>query len=665
MKANFLILCLLTILSLNTVNSQNIYNLESPQKNINIKITVDKDFLKYSVTHGNTVVINDSPISIELSDGKILGANPIVRSTKNESINESIKADFYKKEHVENNYNELTLNFKGNYSIQFRAYDDGIAYRFCTKFPKPITIVKENISYNFDEDYTTYIPYVNPGNFYGDNISKQFFNSFENVYTITQLSQIKDDKLAFLPVLVSLKDNKKVVITEANLEDYPGTYLRKNNENDNSLSGIHANYPKTEEQGGYNMLQYLVKEREDYIAKVEGTRNFPWRCMIISEEDKELTNNDMVYRLAEPSRIDDNSWIVPGKVAWEWWNAWNIKDVDFESGINNETYKHYIDFAAEYGIEYVILDEGWAVNKKADLFEVIPEIDLIELVEYADSKGVGIVLWAGYVAIDRDMEEVCKYYSEMGIKGFKVDFIDRDDQKTVNFYYRMAETAAKYHLIIDFHGAYKPTGLSRTYPNVLNFEGVYGLENVKWNQDLDLVTYETTIPFIRMLAGSMDYTQGAMRNANRDNYRAVWTEPMSQGSRCRQLAEYVVFESPFNMLCDSPSSYRDEDECAQYIAEIPTVWDETIAIDGKLGEYVIIARRSGDRWYVGGITNWEEREIEIDLSPLNLKHDQAVEFRDGVNANKIAEDYVKSSVTVTDNTYKVKMSKGGGFVLIF
>ena len=665
MKAKSLILCLLTILSFNIVNSQNIYNLESPQKNINIKITVDKDFLKYSVTHDNTVIINDSPISMKLSDGKVLGANPIVRSSKTESVNENIKADFYKKEYVENNYNELTLNFKGYYSVQFRAYDDGVAYRFCTKFPKQITITKENIIYNFNEDYTAHIPYVNPGNFYGDNISKQFFNSFENVYTITQLSQIEDDKLAFLPILVSLKDNKKVVITEANLEDYPGTYLRKNKENANSLSGIHANYPKTEEQGGYNMLQYLVKEREDYIAKTEGTRNFPWRCMVISEEDKELTNNDMVYRLAEPSRIDDNSWIVPGKVAWEWWNAWNIKDVDFESGINNETYKHYIDFASEYGIEYVILDEGWAVNKKADLFEVIPEIDLIELVEYADSKGVGIVLWAGYVAIDRDMEEVCKYYSEMGIKGFKVDFIDRDDQKTVNFYYRMAETAAKFHLIIDFHGAYKPTGLSRTYPNVLNFEGVYGLENVKWNQSLDLVTYETTIPFIRMLAGSMDYTQGAMRNANKDNYRAVWTEPMSQGTRCRQLAEYVVFESPFNMLCDSPSSYRDEDECAKYIAEIPTVWDETIALDGRLGEYVIIARRSGDRWYIGGITNWEERKIEIDLSPLNLKHDQAIEFRDGVNANKIAEDYVKSNITVTNNTYEAKMSKGGGFVLIF
>ena len=665
MNTKSLILCILLILSSNIARSQKTYNLESPQKNINITVTADKDFIKYSVKHGNTVIIKNSPISMELSDGKVLGASPIVKSYKNESVNEKIKSPFYKKESVENNYNELTVNLKGNYSIQFRAFDDGIAYRFCTKFPKPITIVKENITYNFDEDYTAYIPYVNPSKGPGDNISKQFFNSFENTYTIAPISGMKNDKLAFLPILISLKDNKKIVITEANLEDYPGTYLTKNKTNKNSSVGLHAKYPKVEKQGGYNNLQYIVEEREDYIANVEGTRNFPWRCMIISEEDKELTNNDMIYRLSEPSRIEDESWIVPGKVAWEWWNAWNIKDVDFESGINNETYKHYIDFASEYGIEYVILDEGWAVNKEADLFDVIPEIDIIDLVEYADLKGVGIILWAGYVAIDRDMEEICKYYSEIGVKGFKVDFIDRDDQKAVNFYYKMAETAAKYHLIVDFHGAYKPTGLNRTFPNVLNFEGVYGLENVKWNQNLDLVTYETMIPFIRMLAGPIDYTQGAMRNANRDNYRAVWTEPMSQGTRCRQLAEYVIFESPLNMMCDSPSNYKDEEECAKFITEIPTVWDETVALDGKVGEYVVIARRSGDRWYIGGISNWEEREIEIDLSVLNLKHQQAIEFRDGVNANKIAEDYVKGNINITNGVYNAQIKKGGGFVLIF
>lgn len=664
MKAKSILICLMLAISCNFIYAQKKYTLKSPDEKISVNVTVGNNQITYSVMHDNTSVIIDSPISMELSDGKILGADPVVRNIKTETVDKLIKAYFYKKEYVEDYYNELTLTFKGNYNIQFRAYNDGVAYRFCTRFTKPITIINENVVYNFDNDYTTYVPYVNARKSETDFITKQFFNSFENQYTITSISDMESDRLAFMPIMVSLKDGKKVVITEADLENYPGTFLMRNSV-ENSIRGLQSRYPKTEVQGGHNMLQSVVKEREDFCARVQGTRDFPWRCMIISSEDKELANNDMVYRLASPSRVEDISWIVPGKVAWEWWNAWNIKDVDFESGINNDTYKHYIDFASEYGIEYIILDEGWAVNKKADLFSVIPEIDLTELVEYANNKGVGIVLWAGYLAMERDMEEVCKYYSEMGVKGFKVDFMDRDDQKMVDFYYKMAAFAAKYHLIVDFHGAYKPTGLNRTYPNVVNFEGVFGLEQVKWAQDIDLVTYETTIPYIRMLAGPMDYTQGAMRNANKDNYRAVWSEPMSQGTRCRQLAEYVIFESPFNMLCDSPSNYRDEDECARFIAEIPTVWDETIALDGKVGEYTVIARRSGDRWFVGGITNWDEREIEIDLSELCLKTNKGIEFRDGINANKIAEDYNKNNISIENNVYKAKMSKGGGFVIIF
>lgn len=664
MKTKSILICLMLAISCNFIYAQKKYTLKSPDEKISVNVTVGNNQITYSVMHDNTSVIIDSPISMELSDGKILGADPVVRNIKTETVDKLIKAHFYKKEYVEDYYNELTLTFKGNYNIQFRAYNDGVAYRFCTRFTKPITIINENVVYNFDNDYTTYVPYVNARKSETDFITKQFFNSFENQYTITSISDMESDRLAFMPIMVSLKDGKKVVITETDLENYPGTFLMRNSV-ENSIRGLQSRYPKTEVQGGHNMLQSVVKEREDFCARVQGTRDFPWRCMIISSEDKELANNDMVYRLASPSRVEDISWIVPGKVAWEWWNAWNIKDVDFESGINNDTYKHYIDFASEYGIEYIILDEGWAVNKKADLFSVIPEIDLTELVEYANNKGVGIVLWAGYLAMERDMEEVCKYYSEMGVKGFKVDFMDRDDQKMVDFYYKMAAFAAKYHLIVDFHGAYKPTGLNRTYPNVVNFEGVFGLEQVKWAQDIDLVTYETTIPYIRMLAGPMDYTQGAMRNANKDNYRAVWSEPMSQGTRCRQLAEYVIFESPFNMLCDSPSNYRDEDECARFIAEIPTVWDETIALDGKVGEYTVIARRSGDRWFVGGITNWDEREIEIDLSELCLKTNKGIEFRDGINANKIAEDYNKNNISIENNVYKAKMSKGGGFVIIF
>ena len=664
MKINKIIISLLLIISTNIGFAQKKYTLESPDKNIKVEITAGKDVLTYSVMHNEIVIINDSPITMALDNGTTLGVKPVVRSYKTASNDKLIKSNFYKKEFVEDYYNEITLFFRGSYEIQFRAYNDGIAYRFCTRFTNSqITILKEEVTYNFTDNHTVYIPYVNASKSdESDIIKKQFFNSFENVYEIENISDLDSNRLAFLPILIDFDNGKKVVITESDVEDYPGTYLRKGD--GNSLVGIQASYPKKEKQGGYNMLQNIVTEREDYIAKVKGAREFPWRCMIITDDDKELANNDMVYRLASPSRIEDISWIVPGKVAWEWWNASNIKDVDFESGINNETYKYYIDFASEYGIEYIILDEGWAVNKKADLFDIVPDIDLIELIEYADNKGVGIVLWAGHYAIERDMDSVCRYYSEIGIKGFKVDFVDRDDQKAVNFYYKMAETAAKYHLLIDFHGAYKPTGLNRTYPNVLNFEGVYGLENVKWNQDLDLVTYETTIPFIRMLAGPMDYTQGAMRNANKDNYRAVWSEPMSQGTRCRQLAEYVIFESPFNMLCDSPSNYKDEDECTRFIADIPTVWDETIALDGKVGEYIVIARRSGDRWYIGGITNWEEREVEIDLSELGLKNDKGIEFRDGRNANKIAEDYVKEEIVIEDNMYKVKMYKGGGFVVI-
>ena len=264
------------------------------------------------------------------------------------------------------------------------------------------------------------------------------------------------------------------------------------------------------------------------------------------------------------------------------------------------------------------------------------------------------------------MEHVCQHYADMGVKGFKVDFMDGDDQMIVDFYYRMAQTAARHHLFIDFHGAYKPTGLNRTYPNVLNHEGVYGLEQAKWDNESDLVTNEVTIPFIRMVAGPMDYTQGAMKNANKNNFAAIYTEPMSQGTRCRQLAEYVIFESPFNMLCDSPSNYMKEDECTRFIASVPTTWDETIVLDGKVGEYLVIARRKDFHWYVGAITNWEERNLVIDLSTLpNFGAKSGRIFRDGPNANRVAKDYVSEQAQVMGNKVKVHLAKGGGAVMVF
>ena len=664
MKNKVLFLLFLVLTGTNVL-AQKSYTLQSPNGKITVTVNTGER-LSYAVTHENTVVLAESPIAMTLDNGNVLGVPAKVKTVKNNSVDQTIKATLYKRSEIKDQFNELIISFKENYNVIFRAYNEGVAYRFDCGVAKPYHVVTETADFNFDEDYQALIPYVlRRAGQEGDLITQQFYNSFENTYIHTPLSQMDPEKLAFLPLLVELKDGKKAVITEADLEGFPGLYLR-NKDGKNGLSAVHAPYPKMEEQGGHNNLQYIVKEREDYIAKVEGKRSFPWRVITISENDKDLADNDLVYKLASPCRVKDLDWIKPGKVAWDWWNAWNIYGVPFKAGINNDTYKYYIDFASKYGIEYVILDEGWAVNKQADLFQVVPEIDIKELVDYGAKRNVGIVLWAGHAAIDKDMEHVCQHYSEMGVKGFKVDFMDRDDQKVVDFYYRMAAMAAKYHLFIDFHGAYKPTGLNRTYPNVLNHEGVYGLEQAKWDSNSDLVTNEVTIPFIRMVAGPLDYTQGAMRTANKNNFAPVYTEPMSQGTRCRQLAEYVIFESPFNMLCDSPSNYLQEDECTKFIASVPTTWDETVVLDGKVGEYLVIARKKGYQWYVGAITNWDERDMVIDLSVLpgfGAKSGQI--FRDGVNANRVAKDYVSEQVQVWGNTVKVHLAKGGGAVMVF
>lgn len=375
-----------------------------------------------------------------------------------------------------------------------------------------------------------------------------------------------------------------------------------------------------------------------------------------------MTASDFVWRLATPS-TGDFSWVKPGKVAWDWWNGWNLYGVDFEARINTQTYKYYIDFAAANGIEYIVMDEGWAKNTVLNMKETQPNIDLPELVRYGNSKGVGIVLWTIAKLFDHQMEELCAQYSAMGIKGWKIDFMDQDDQLMVQFYRRAAEVAAKYHMFVDFHGAYRPTGLYRTYPNVLNFEGVYGLENMKWNSNTDQVTYDVTIPYIRLVAGPADYTQGAMRNATRSNYRAVNDEGMAQGTRCHQLAEYVIFDAPLSMLCDSPSNYMNEPECTAWIAAIPTVWDETIALDGKVGEYVVQARRKGDVWYVGALNNWEARDLELDLSFLGTG--KAEVFADGVNAHRAARDYKRSFIDLDGGVVKIHLAPGGGWVLKF
>ena len=664
MKRTILTAMLLCCISLFSV-AQDV-TLQSPNGRILVKIQISKEDIRYSVQMAKETIIAPSAIAMTLQNGTVLGKNPKLAGGKKYTVRQDVPAVFYRKSVIKEAYNEWRLNFKGNYRIVFRAYDNGVAYRFETDFKDSVFVKNETATFAFADDYPAIVPYVNCAREADEPIDKLFETSFENTYTkLERLSQIDDQKLVFLPAMVMLPSGKKVVIAESDLRSYPGMYLQ-NQHNGNALNSCFAPYPTQWEQGGHNNLQYRVKERAPYIAKVEGKHSFPWRVVAISKEDKELVDNDLVYLLATPSQIEDYSWIKPGKVAWDWWNNWNIWGVDFQTGINNDTYKYYIDFAARSGIEYVILDEGWAVNKQADLFQVVPEIDLQDLVDYGKSKGVGIVLWAGYAAMDRDMEKVCRHYSEMGIKGFKVDFMDRDDQIVVDFYERMAATAAKYHLFIDFHGAYKPTGLSRTYPNVLNYEGVFGLEQCKWmGSDVDMPTYDVTIPFIRMLAGPLDYTQGAMRNASKGNYAPVWSEPMSMGTRCHQLAEYIVFDSPFSMLCDAPTAYLQEPECTAFIATVPTVWDETKMLDGQVGEYVISAKRKGDKWYVGMLTNWTARTLTIDLNESGIKASKATVFVDGPNANRKGSDYQKKLVDVpSDGKLTIEVAQGGGAVII-
>lgn len=659
-KLNLLLTCTCALFAL-SVQGQKQLLLSSPDGKLKSTITVG-DKLTYDISCNGQQVLAPSPISATLDNGKVWGDKARLSKVTEKKNDTQIDAPFYRSSCVRDYYNELTLRFKGDYSVVFRAYNDGVAYRFVNHAKKPFCILNEEVDYRFPADVMASVPYVNAGK--DGDYNGQFHNSFENVYTTAPISQLNKERLMFLPLVVQATPEVKVCITETDLNNYPGLYLT-NAKGSNSLSGIQAPYPKTMKQGGHNNLQMRVQTREEYIAKVDGPRNFPWRVAVVTTRDTQLAASNLSYLLAEPSKLSDTSWIKPGKVAWEWWNDWNLCGVDFKTGVNNATYKAYIDFASQYGIEYVILDEGWAVNLKADLMQVVKEIDLKELVDYAAARNVGIILWAGYYAFERDMENVCRYFSEMGVKGFKVDFMDRDDQLMTDFNHRAAAMCAKYHLILDLHGTHKPAGLNRTYPNVLNFEGVHGLEQMKWRPaGFDQITYDVMIPFIRQVAGPMDYTQGAMRNATRENYYPSYSEPMSQGTRCHQLAMYIILESPFNMLCDSPSNYMREPESTSFIAQVPTVWDETVVLDGKMGEYIITARRKGDTWFVGGLNNWDARDVEVDLSFLSSGSHKAVLFKDGVNAHRTARDYKREEVSVSSaQPLKVHLAPGGGFTL--
>ena len=656
MKIKFLLwLCPVFSLTAAFAQTGKTYTLKSPDGRNNVTITTGAT-LNWALKHGKTEIITPSAIAMTLADGEVLGKSAVVDRAATTVINQEITTPIYKKAKVSDNANELTLSLKGNYGLIFRAYNDGVSYRFFTTKKGEVTIINEEANFNFATDCKAFLPFVN------DFRNKdKFTTSFEAHYDNIHLSAIKKDSLAFLPVLVDVGNPVKAVILEADIQDYPGMYLTAGALQANSLHGIFAKYPTEETTGGYHDINYVVNKRAGYIAKTKGTRSFPWRVLVVSDQDKELANNDMMQRLAQPSQVTDYSWIKPGKVAWDWWNDWNITHVDFKAGINVPTYKYYIDFAAANKLEYVIIDEGWSDDNDLTKFT----IDVQQLVNYGKQKNVGIILWSSWYAITRDLDGLFTKFSAIGVKGFKIDFIDRDDQKMVNSLYQIAQKAAEHHLIVDYHGMYKPSGMQRTYPNIINFEGVKGLENMKWGTD-NQPGYDVSIPFIRMMAGPMDYTPGAMRNAQKDAFRAVNANPMSQGTRCHQLAMYPIFEAPLQMMADNPTIYKREQESTDYIAAVPTIFDETVALDGKVGDFVSIARRKGTTWYAGAMTNWDARDIKVDLSFLGSGKYKAVIFEDGLNAAKDGTDYTRKEITVTAaDKLPVKMAPGGGWAARF
>lgn len=638
------------------------YTLSSPDGHVRLTVDAGKR-LTWSLMHDSTTVIAPSPISLSLSDGKVLGASPRVKKVSTRKVDTSFATPFYKKSEVKDVYNELTLRLSDGLSVIFRAYDDGAAYRLSLDGKGARRVTSEEAVFNFADDYKAFIPYVNDLR----DADYPYSYSFESYYDESPISEMYADSLAIVPLLVELPHGKKALIMEGDVEGYPGMFLVKG-ENANSIEARFAPEPLSEKIGGFSELNLIPVETAPYIAKLEGPVTLPWRAVTVVTSDSQLADSDMAQRLASPSRIADTSWIKPGKVAWDWWNNWNVTGVDFPAGINTPTYKYYIDFAAENGLEYIIVDEGWS---RESLMSPVEGIDIAELARYGKEKGVGVILWARWRDVDKEMDVAFPHYAGLGIAGFKVDFFDRDDRRVIESMTRIADAAARNRLLLDLHGM-KATGIQRTYPNVVNFEGVKGLENYKWlpvvdgKPGVDVMRYDVTAPFIRMAAGPMDYTPGAMTNAAAGNYRSINDTPMSFGTRAHQLAMYVVYEAPLQMLADSPGAYRNNPESLRFISAIPTVFDETRVLAGEVGEYIAVARRKGDTWYVGALTSLTPRDLKIPLSFLapGVTYN-AVTMSDGVNVNRNGADCRREERRVTScSELDAAMASGGGFAAI-
>jgi alpha-glucosidase len=639
------ILIFLTILSLGAFAKD--YKVTSPNGQIAVNVTVDTQ-IKWSAAVGTQPIFTNNTLSVDLGTA-VLGTNPKVTSAKTTSVNETVPTVVaVKSKTIQNAYNQLRLVFKPNYAVSFRVFDNGIAYRFETSLKDEITVKNEEVGLNFAGDYGVLFPE-----------EETVYSHYERLYLDTKLSVLAAGKLSSLPTLVKADNNIKIGITEADLFDYPCLFMEATGK-----AAFKSKYPhvilKSDPFGDRGIKNV---QEADYIAKTSGTRNFPWRVFMVSTEDARLVENQMVFLLSRECKLAETSWIKPGLVAWDWWNENNIYGVDFKAGLDTKTYKYYIDFASKNNIPYIILDEGWT-KTTLNIKESNPTLDMKELIAYGKSKNVDIILWCLWNALDADMDAILDTYAKWGAKGIKVDFMARSEQYMVNFYERAAKACADRKLLIDFHGAFKPSGMARAYPNIINHEGVKGMENCKWSKDIT-PEHDVTLCFTRMLAGPMDYTPGAMINKNEKDYSISFSHPMSLGTRCHQLAMYVCYDAPLQMLNDSPSNYYKETECTSFISKMSTVWDNTKILDAKVGDYILTARQKGNDWYLGALTDWTARSLNVDLSFLGEGTYEIEIMQDGANAEVSCNDYkrIVKQVTKADKM-KIDLAKGGGWAAI-
>lgn len=623
----------------------------SPDKKLKVEVDVADNIMWRLIADGN-LMLDNGVIGLQVGDTK-LGVNAKLQSKSIKSVNSEIKPVVpLKFSVVPDVYNQLTMKFKGGYSIEFRAYDDGVAYRLLTDMKGDIDIAYEDVAIEFPGDYK--VISQQPGSFGTSN---------EELYSISETAgnDWKDkNTLNSLPLLIEAENGYKILMSESGLIDYPGLHMRSHGRN--GFSSDFAKVPVKFGDAGDRHVSIL--EEAGYIARTAGKRALPWRYFMVARDDKDILTNTFTCRLAPESVVADTSWIKPGKTTWEWWNGAIPygPDVDFEAGCNTDTYKYFIDFASKYGLEYVLLDEGWAINTY-DPFNGNPDVDLQELIRYGKEKNVGVLLWLTWLEVDRNMD-LFEKFADWGVAGVKVDFMDRSDQWMVDFYERVAKAAADNGLLVDFHGAFKPAGLEYKYPNVISYEGIRGMEYMG-----GCVPDNTLfIPFIRNAVGGADYTPGAMISMQPEAYRAERPNSASIGTRAYQMALYVVLESGLQMLADNPTLYYRNPDCTEFIASVPTTFDEIVPLDAKVGEYVVVAKRKGDKWYVGAITNNKEneREFSIPLDFLQAGKDYTVTaFSDGPNAGRQAMDYRKATVKVKKgDVLPIKLARNGGFAAV-